>query len=105
MITLELSVFERVLLAQWVAGQRGDVGFVRRALGVLEVLELSAADEEMVQFARDREGNARWADTERMFVLELDERALEVLKPALQDQAWPVNPLVLRMLEKVEQAG
>lgn len=104
MKTLELTVFERVQLLDWLGRQQGTLAEIRRALPVMDVLELSDEEKVQVEFVQHANGRVTWKDTDRMFALELEDAQFDVLKPALQSQ-WPMARPILAMLEKIEAAN
>jgi len=87
-------------LAGWLNQQRGDLKFLRRALRVLETLELSEQEKEEVGLVQAGE-MLRWRDEERRFSIKLEDEDFKLLSQALE-ATWPVNALILAMLEHLE---
>ena len=102
---LALSTWQRIMLWQMVGGLRGDVALMRRALPVLEILELSEADQEAVGLVRMADGQVRWADEARIWELEVDQPAAMFLMEqvgAFRD--WPAGNAA-QVLDLARQLG
>lgn len=100
---LELTTWERVTLGQWLgSGQpKGDLAFVRRALSILDKLDLTERERAEVNYRRV--GNVfRWDDTGRAFALSFNAQEMGILKSACTWQGWPATRQYLAMLEKLE---
>lgn len=104
MKTISLTVFERLQLMGWLNQRQGDLRFLRRAMRVLDALELSEEEREEVGLV-EADGMLRWQDQERVFRIELEDADFALLAEAVGGKGWPVNPLILAMLERIEQAG
>ena len=102
--TLKLNTWQRVMLVQAVSAQRGDIGFVRRCLKALDVLEMSDEEKGLVKLQETPTG-ARWEDTERIWELKFDPNVLEAVKVAVRNYRWPVNKDVLGIIEQLGLEG
>lgn len=102
MYTLILTTFERMQLLAWLNRQSGDIGYIRRALDLVNKLELNPEEKALVGW-REEAGQLQWHDASREFQISMTEAELRILQPALQAQ-WPVNKLILAMLDKLELA-
>ena len=102
--TLDLTVFERIKLLEWLGQQQGDLAAIRRALPVLDALELSEQERREVEFVEHPGGRMTWKDADRTFTIELEDAQFDVLTPALRAQ-WPMARPILEMLEKLESAS
>lgn len=100
---LNLTTLERIRLMQWLQSQKGNLGFIRRAMPVLDTLELSDEEKTEVGWEDIASGGVRWKDTEREFELTFGKSELSLLKPALEAE-WPISKAYLAMLEKLELA-
>lgn len=99
---LDLTAFERVQLVSWLGRQQGDVGYIRCAIALIDRLELSDEEKELAGWRQDGDV-IQFKNSEVTFELELGKSELLLLKLALQ-QKWPINRLILAMLEKLEAA-
>jgi len=84
--------------------QRGHITTLRKALKLLDILEMS--EQERAEVGMVQQGdNIQWADQERRFPLEIADRELAAfLKRAVaQYQGWPVaqGRLVLDLFEQL----
>lgn len=102
MTMLSLTTFERMHLLAWLNRQTGDVGYIRNALNLVKKLELSPEEKQHVGWSEEA-GQVQWRDELWQFQVEVSEIELRVLQPALQAR-WPVNKLILAMLDKLELA-
>ena len=102
MKTLSLTVFERLQLAGWLNQQRGDMRFLRRAMRLLDQLELTDEEKQGVGFVDVGGGVFRWDESEQEFTINVADDEFALLRSALKWQEWPVNPLILAMLDKIE---
>lgn len=100
---LELNTWERTRLSQWLGSgaPRGDLSFVRRALSILDKLELS--DDEKREIGWTQIGNQiRWNDADRMWELEFNIQELSILTTAVTWEGWEVDAKVARLLERLD---
>jgi len=99
---LELTTFERVALGQWLGGgtPKGDLNFIRVALAILEKLELSEDEKDMVGYTREG-NNIQWRENQ-ISELNFSPQEMSILRTAVTWQGWPVTRQHQAMLEKLE---
>lgn len=90
---LNLTTWQRIMCVQALNAQAGHISLIRKALRLLEILELSQDDRETVGLRELATGGFSWRDTERRFELEIADRELAAfLKRAVSSyQNWPVE--------------
>lgn len=100
---LDLTTFDRVALGQWLGGgaPKGNLEFIRRALGILEKLELSQEEQKLVGYTRVGT-SIHWEDAEKTFQIEFNVHEMAILKTATTWEGWPVTEQHLKLLEKLE---
>ena len=93
MLKLELTTWQRIMAVQALNAQAGHISLIRKALRLLEILELSAEEREAVKLSELPDGGYTWQDTERRFELEIRDRELAAhLKRAVGAyDRWPVE--------------
>jgi len=99
---IELTVFERLQLAQYIGQTKGDLRHTRLAIRILDKLELNDVEREEVGLST-APGQIAWMDGERLFPLEFEDDELAVLKSAVNYPEWPASQArqIVPMLEKL----
>ena len=82
MATVELNTWERTMLAQAIGYLRGDVALIRRAVKLLDVLDLKPDEAEAVNMHLDGEGALRWDKPQHTWPLSLSAADLTMLRQA-----------------------
>lgn len=103
---LNLNTWQRMMCVQALNLQAGHISMIRKALRLLEVLELDEAEREEVGLVTLPDGTARWKDEDRRFDLEISDRELAAhLKRAVAAYPrWPVGQGAL-VVDLFEQLG
>lgn len=116
--TLQLTTWERTQLINLVATQEGNVVQLRQWFQILDVLELSEDEKELVGWQRWQDdgicphckgslpgrGQQRfmWRDSAHLFDLEFEDADFIILsQAAMTFPRWPANRLCLELLDKV----
>lgn len=89
---LHLTTWQRLMCVQCLNQQAGHISLIRRALQLLEVLELTPEEQELVGLAQGPDGSLAWRDSERRFPLEIadGELAAFLQRAVSLYQNWPV---------------
>lgn len=101
---INLTVFERIQLSEFVGGLKGDIKALRIAFKVLDKLDLTQDEKKEVNLQSD--GNQiTWSQDDREFELEFEDTEFELLLRCLSYNEWPARYVrrILPMLEKLEQ--
>jgi hypothetical protein len=90
---LELTTWQRMMCVQALNGQVGHISMIRKALQLLEVLELSEAERAEVGMQEPAPGQWMWRDTARRWEVEVADRELAAfLRRAVEAFGqWPVG--------------
>ena len=120
MKTVELSVWERVQLAQYInrSDAKADLSGMKQALKVLDILELTEEEKAEIGWTDEPtfltcphcqadiqtspDGIGRWTDAEKVWELEFEDADFGLLKSATTFN-WPtsLSKLLVPMLEKL----
>ena len=60
---IELTTWQRLMCVQIIGGMSGDVALMRKALPVLETLEMTPEEQELVGMVQLPNSNIQWTDT------------------------------------------
>lgn len=103
---LSLTTWQRLMCVQALNAQTGHISLVRKALKLLEILELSEEEAAAVGLSQAADGNYSWQDVAHRFELEVKDRELSAhLRRAVDAyQGWPVGH-GREALELAEQLG
>lgn len=103
---LNLTTWQRMACVQALNAQAGHISMLRKALRLLDVLELSPEEREQVGLVQHPNGNMSWQDPALRFELEIADRELAAfLRRAVEGyQGWPVSEAGLA-LDLAEQLG
>ena len=106
MLKLELTTWQRIMAVQALNAQAGHISTIRKALKLLEILELNAEERSAVRLVEGPDGAVSWEDTARRFELEIADRELAAhLKRAVGAYGqWPVNQ-ARQVADLFEQLG
>jgi len=94
------------MCVQALNAQTGHISLVRKALKLLDVLELSPEESAAVGLTQTPDGNLSWQDQERQFEIEIADGNLAAhLRRAVDAyQGWPVGQATAA-LDLAEQLG
>lgn len=106
---LELNTWERTVLKNVIGVNGGNMPLraVMEGLEVLEVLELTQAEKEIVGY-KETGQQAEWLDMAHVWELELSEdHARFIITVALNDNArgWPLDAMTIALRSKLEALG
>jgi len=106
MLKLNLTTWQRLMCIQALNGQTGHISAVRKALRLLEILELNEEERVAVELRELQPGQYIWTDTQRRFELEIKDRELAAfLRRAVGAYGqWPVNQ-ARQVADLFEQLG
>lgn len=92
-LKLRLTTWQRIMAIQALNAQAGHISLIRKALALLEILELSEEERDAVTLRALPDGGYTWQDVERRFALEIRDRELVAfLRRAVQMYGrWPVD--------------
>lgn len=103
---LSLNTWQRIMCVQALNAQTGHISAIRKALKLLDILELNEEERAAVQLRELQAGGYAWQDTERRFGVEIADRELAAfLKRAVGNYSnWPVEHarLVTDLFEQLE---
>jgi hypothetical protein len=109
---LELTTWQRMMCVQALNGQTGHISLIRKALKLLEILELSTEERAAVGMQEPAPGQFAWRDTGRRWEVEVADRELAAfLRRAVEAFGkWPVEQGaqvvdLCRQLEIEEEEG
>ena len=90
---LELNTWQRLMCIQALNARTGHISMLRKALKLLDTLELSEEERAAVGYVELPDGTRRWVDTERRWPLEIVDRDLtDFLRQSVRQFAgWPVD--------------
>lgn len=92
---LEINTWQRVMLTAVVGQLRGNVHLLRKAIKVLDILEMTDEEKQAIGYTELSTG-ARWDDTERRFPLEFDQEAITLIQQAIERfEGWPAEQAAL----------
>ncbi len=106
MLRLELTTWQRIMAVQALNGQTGHISTIRKALKLLEILELNEEERVAVELRELQPGQYMWTDTQRRFELEIKDRELAAfLRRAVEQYGqWPVE-YAAHVLDLCQQLG
>lgn len=103
---LNLTTWQRLMLAQIVGALEGPVARIRKASKLLDLLELPQGDREAIGLREIGAGAFRWDDTERRWEIEIPDRELAAFlrRQVEAFQHWPAakREEVLDLCEQLE---
>ena len=106
MLKLNVNTWQRIMCVQCLNAQAGHISLIRKALKLLDILELAPDEKAAVKMTEGPDGAMSWEDTERRFELEIADRELAAhLKRAVGGyKQWPVNQ-ARQVADLFEQLG
>lgn len=106
MLKLELTVWQRIMCVQTLNAQAGHISTIRKALKLLEILELNEEERVAVGLRELQPGQYMWTDTQRRFELEIKDRELAAFLRRAVEQfgQWPVEHAA-EVLDLFQQLG
>ena len=88
---IEVNTWQRQMLAMLCGGMRGDVATIRKAMGLLDILELTKEEKKAINLRVTPEG-LTWDDAEKVYVLDIEEEGIELLKQLYSSfDKWPAQ--------------
>lgn len=90
---LNLTTWQRIMAVQALNAQAGHISLIRKALKLLDILELSAEEAQAVKLRELPEGGFGWEDLDRRFELEVKDRELasHLGRAVRAYDRWPVG--------------
>lgn len=104
MKTVKFTTWERIQLTQCVPPQ-DSVHEVRKHLRVLQVLELTPKERELVGWVMTTDGAINWRDAKHNFELEFEDADWEHLGGLVEKrETWPTMPETANLFDKINGA-
>ncbi len=99
-----LTTWQRLTLLQMMNGMQGDLRTVRKALKLIDVLELTPEEQEAIGLQAAPDGTIRWTDNGQRFEMEIaDGNLVAFLKEQVEAKRdWPA---VADVVDLAEQLG
>jgi len=100
---LQLNTWQRVQLELLVGGVKGDASTVRKAVKLLDVLEMTDSEREQVGL-RFVEGGMVWDKPNHLFTVEIKDGNLEAFLRQLvkQKEDWPANRHAIDLFDQLK---
>lgn len=99
---LTLNTWQRLTLLQLVNSTQGDLRTVRKALKALDVLEMTAEEQEAVGLTAHPNGAFSWTEGAHKFELDVTEDVAAFLRERVEaKEDWPASRDVLDLCEQL----
>lgn len=87
---LSLNTWQRVTLYQVIGLLQGDVNTIRKAIAIMDILELRDEEKKLVGYEQNGD-RVTWSDAEHCFEVEIEDSVVGVLLAAVRNYSmWPV---------------
>ena len=102
-MNLNLTTWQRLTLLQMMSGVQGDLRTVRKALKLIDVLELTPEEQEAIGLQAAPDGTIRWSDNGQRLELEIaDGNLATFLKEQVEAKKdWPATADVVDLAEQL----
>jgi len=99
---LKLTTWQRIQLESVVGAQKGPVATVRKAIKLLDIVELTDAEKAAIGF-KVNDLRFTWKDKDKTWDIDIQDKNLEMylLQVCLAWEYWPINTEVLDLFEKL----
>ena len=88
---IEVNTWQRQMLAMLCGGMRGDVATIRKAMGLLDILELTKEEKNAINLRVTPEG-LTWDNADLTYVLNIEEEGIELLRELYSSfNQWPAQ--------------